>query len=132
MSIRRRNNPHLTPREREVALLKCAGFSVKAIAARFGLSGKTVTMHIWNIGQKLGYNDSALLRWGWLGREEPIVSDDPEALREQYLASLKEDYEKPKKPVVGDVAGHTAEAAANGRNWYRAYRLQRAASRTGA
>jgi len=54
----------LSPREREVLQLIGAGLSTKEIAARLGLSGKTVETHRRQIMEKLGvYNIAGLIKY---------------------------------------------------------------------
>jgi DNA-binding NarL/FixJ family response regulator len=51
----------LTDREREVLKLLADGFSIKEIAARLGLSVKTVDVHKSNLMRKLDLHDRAAL-----------------------------------------------------------------------
>lgn len=51
----------LTPREREVAMAVTTGASNKAIARQFGLSERTIKMHLGAVFQKLGVDDRVQL-----------------------------------------------------------------------
>jgi DNA-binding NarL/FixJ family response regulator len=54
----------LTPRELEVLRLICEGYSTRAIAARLGVSFKTVACHRGRTMGKAGVSNSVqLLRW---------------------------------------------------------------------
>lgn len=75
--------PLITPRESIVLRLIAWGHSNKEIAARLGLSVKTVEAHKANAMRKLGLGGRAdLVRravtWGWLSKEaEPPVASAP-------------------------------------------------------
>lgn len=53
---------YLTARERQVAALAAAGHTSAKIAARLGLSGRTVNNHLGRVYQKLGISGRAELR----------------------------------------------------------------------
>jgi DNA-binding CsgD family transcriptional regulator len=56
------NQPTLTPQEREVAELAAIGLANKQIAARLGLSPRTVSTHLYHAFPKLGITSRAALR----------------------------------------------------------------------
>ena len=56
-----RSKDELTPREREVLLLITQGHSSKAIAARLGISFKTVVSHRSRMMEKLDIHEAASL-----------------------------------------------------------------------
>ena len=61
----------LTPREKQVLLLLCEGYTHKEIGARLDISPKTVQRHRGNISAKTGHDSAAQLvrlaiRLGWI------------------------------------------------------------------
>ena len=58
-----KKNAELTKKEREIAYLVYKGLSAKDIAAKLGVSSKTVDVHRHNIYQKLGIKKLSKLIW---------------------------------------------------------------------
>lgn len=67
----------LTPREKQVVMLVCAGAKNLLIARRLGVSEATIRLHITNIHRKLGTGtkvDMVLRAFAWWLAREPQVS----------------------------------------------------------
>ncbi len=71
----------LSERERDVLVLLAWGYSNKEIAAKLGLSVKTVETYKVRIGEKLGLRSRTemvqyALRHGWLNESNPVVPQE--------------------------------------------------------